>query len=715
MIQKTRNLLATAMYTLKVVEDGLDAKYIIINGEQVFKYSNNFSGNPTPASITLTATKFNISKNGKWQYKNTDGEWVDWLSGGSVITNTTLRVEPSSGILSSSKSMQIRYIVDNIYDEITIVKVSDGANGTSATAYWLISSASAIGKNTSNAFNPASITFTSKSQTGANAVTNYSGRFIISETTDGTAFTDKYTSSANESTKTYTPSATNIKSIRVRLYKAGGTSVLLDEQIIPVVTDGINGTSAVTAVLSNDSHSIPCNTSGTPSTYAGAVTTMSVFVGSTDTSSSWTYKATPTNVTGTSSNSNRTFTVTGISADTGYVDITASRSGYSSVTKRFTVVKSKQGATGGPGKDAYTVVLSNESHTFPGSTSAALAGNATCTIIAYKGATKVNATIGTITGMPTGMSVSLSNNGTQNASFTVSVTTSMTTKNGTLTVPITVDGVVFNKTFSYSIALKGNTGATGPQGPQGNTGPQGPQGEAKDYYDASFMDGKKYWSTKYDSYIEPGSNVAITKEPTSKIGGNVLQIQNDTWLYSKNKIAIEQNKIYKFTFRVRQIQDPLNGSDKNKIYAGATTFDANGNRLSPNNGTYFIASSQGITVANGWKEYTAYMSTSAKNALIGTDGKTLCPAVKAFDSGTVAIKPMFIVNYSGGNGIAQVDYLTMEDYTQEWNALNIAKDKLNVDSQEVFDALTDNGRIQGIYMEKGQLYMSMDNISMPRT
>lgn len=707
MIQKTRNLLATAMYTLKVVEDGLDAKYIIINGEQVFKYSNNFSGNPTPASITLTATKFNISKNGKWQYKNTDGEWVDWLSGNSVVTGTTLRVEPSSGILSSSKSMQIRYIVDNIYDEITIVKVSDGANGTSATAYWLISSASAIGKNTSNAFNPASITFTSKSQTGANAVANYSGRFIISETTDGTAFTDKYTSSANESTKTYTPSATNIKSIRVRLYKAGGTSVLLDEQIIPVVTDGINGTSAVTAVLSNDSHSIPCNTSGTPSTYAGAVTTMSVFVGSTDTSSSWTYKATPTNVTGTSSNSNRTFTVTGISADTGYVDITASRSGYSSVTKRFTVVKSKQGATGGPGKDAYTVVLSNESHTFPGSTSAALAGNATCTIIAYKGATKVNATIGTITGMPTGMSVSLSNNGTQNASFTVSVTTSMTTKNGTLTVPITVDGVVFNKTFSYSIALKGNTGATGPQGPQGNTGPQGPQGEAKDYYDGSFMDGKKYWSTAYtDTYNQPGTNVVVTKEATSKIGGNVLQIQNDTWLYSKNKIAIEQNKIYKFTFRVRQIQDPLNGSDKNKIYAGATTFDANGNRLSPNNGTYFIASSQGITVANGWKEYTAYMSTSAKNALIGTDGKTLCPAVKAFDSGTVAIKPMFIVNYSGGNGIAQVDYLTMEDYTQEWNALNIAKDKLNVDSQEVFDALTDNGRIQGIYMENGQLYVN---------
>lgn len=253
---------------------------------------------------------------------------------------------------------------------------------------------------------------------------------------------------------------------------------------------------------------------------------------------------------------------------------------------------------------------------------------------------------------------------------------------------------------SYTLSVV-NDGAQGPQGPQG------PQGEAKDYYDGSFMDGKKYWSTNYsNTYAAPGNNVVVFKESTSKIGGNVLQIQNDTWLYAKNKICIEQNKIYKFTFRVRQIQDPLNGADKNKVYAGATTFNAVGDKLSANNGTYFVASSQGITVANGWREYTAYMSTSAKSALVGTDGKTLCPAVKAFDSGTVSIKPMFIVNYSGGNGIVQVDALTVEDYTQEWNALNIAKDKLNNNSQQVFDALTDNGKIQGIYMENGQLYIN---------
>ena len=246
----------------------------------------------------------------------------------------------------------------------------------------------------------------------------------------------------------------------------------------------------------------------------------------------------------------------------------------------------------------------------------------------------------------------------------------------------------------------------GTQGPQGPIGPQGPQGEDKEYYDYCFMDGKKYWSTSYSKYIAPGSNVVVAKNPESKYGSNVLEIQNDTWLYAKNYLPIEEEKIYRFSFRIRQTIDPLNGSDKNKVYAGATTFDANGNRLSQNNGTYFIASSQSITVANGWKEYTVYMSTKARPAIINGSSKVLCPAVKAFDTGTKTIKPMFIVNYTGGNGIAQVDGLKMEDYTQEWNALYELRNKLDSDSQAVFDALTDNGRIQGIYMKDGQLYIN---------
>lgn len=122
------------------------------------------------------------------------------------------------------------------------------------------------------------------------------------------------------------------------------------------------------------------------------------------------------------------------------------------------------GKIGKDGYDGFAVVLTNDSHTFAGTTSAAIAGNVTCNVIAYSGTTQVPATIGVITGAPTGMSVSILNNGTTNANFTVSVTSSMRTASGFLTVPITVGTNTFNKTFSYAIAFKGATGEKGTDG-----------------------------------------------------------------------------------------------------------------------------------------------------------------------------------------------------------------------------------------------------------
>lgn len=124
----------------------------------------------------------------------------------------------------------------------------------------------------------------------------------------------------------------------------------------------------------------------------------------------------------------------------------------------------KDGAAGKNGADAYTIILGNESHAFQGTTSAAIAASTKCEVIAYKGATRVAATIGTITGAPSGMSTSISSNGTTSASFTVSVTSSLTTGQGVLTVPITVDGKSFTKNFSFSVAFKGDTGAKGDKG-----------------------------------------------------------------------------------------------------------------------------------------------------------------------------------------------------------------------------------------------------------
>jgi hypothetical protein len=224
-----------------------------------------------------------------------------------------------------------------------------GATGASATAYSLIVSHAAIVKAEDGTFTPDEITLTAKSQTGSGAMANYTGRLVIETTTDNSTWTNRY----NQDAATYTYAIpSGIVAVRCSLYVAGGTATLLDQQIVPVVSDGTSG---------------------------------------------------------------------------------------------------------GKGEDAYTVILTNENHTFAGGTSAALAGSTTCNVVAYKGATQVAATIGTISGAPTGMSTTITSSGTTSAYFTVTVTTSMVTKNGVLTVPVTVDGKSFSMKFSYSLALAGTS------------------------------------------------------------------------------------------------------------------------------------------------------------------------------------------------------------------------------------------------------------------
>ena len=266
-------------------------------------------------------------------------------------------------------------------------------------------------KNISNTLTPASVTFTAKYKTGAGNPASYSGRFIIAESSNGTSWTNKYTSSQNESSKAYTPSSSSIKFIRCSLYLAGGTSTLLDQETVAIVSDGPTGATG--------------NTGATGATGATGQT--------------------------------------GATGDTG----ATGEQGATGAT----------GATGSTGADAYTVLLTNESHTFAGSTTAAIAGSTTCNVIAYKGATQVAATIGTITGKPTGMTTSITSNGTTSAYFTVSVTTAMVTKNGVLTIPVVVDGKSFSMKFTYSLALTGAIGATGSTGATGATGATGTTGE----------------------------------------------------------------------------------------------------------------------------------------------------------------------------------------------------------------------------------------------
>lgn len=268
----------------------------------------------------------------------------------------------SNLIGDSNASVKVGDIIMYSYYRYTVLSVSaDGTTvftgnrqGFASTVYQLIVSPVTVVKDKNGIYSPYYITLTAKSKTGTNTMGNYHGRFRIETTTDNENWEIQYTSTLNEPTVELDFSELDdIVALRCSLYASGGTSTLLDQQVISVVTDGVDG------------------------------------------------------------------------------------------------------------NDAYTVILTNENHTFAGNTTSAIASEIECNIIAYKGTTQVAATIGTITGQPTGMTTSLLNNGTVNAAFRVSVTSSMVTKNGVLNVPITVDNKVFTKKFTYGLALDGEDGKDG--------------------------------------------------------------------------------------------------------------------------------------------------------------------------------------------------------------------------------------------------------------
>lgn len=116
-----------------------------------------------------------------------------------------------------------------------------------------------------------------------------------------------------------------------------------------VVTSGqitiVDQNDSVSALLSNETFVAPSNSDGTGAIFTGASTTMSIFVGADDDSARWTVTAAASSgVTG--SLSGKTYTVTAMSTDSGYVDLTASRSGFFSITRRFSISKGKSGVRG---------------------------------------------------------------------------------------------------------------------------------------------------------------------------------------------------------------------------------------------------------------------------------------------------------------------------------------------------------------------------------
>ncbi|HCH1879156.1 fibronectin type III domain-containing protein [Vibrio parahaemolyticus] len=170
------------------------------------------------------------------------------------------------------------------------------------------------------------------------------------------------------------------------------------------------------------------------------------------------------------------------------------------------------------------------------------------------------------------------------------------------------------------------------------------------------------------STLEGVGNISVVSGVT---GGNALSLTGDHWIYSTAVIPVDPNKKYKMVVKVRQTKDKTTGGSA--FYAGVVTLDRNYNNLTGGAGThrYFCAEAQTLTVAGGWRTFEGYI-------------QGVGDARNNFRAGTAYVRPMFIVNYSKGNGVAEVDEIRFYEVTERGDLVDLgfettqgAQDKAN--------------------------------------
>lgn len=107
----------------------------------------------------------------------------------------------------------------------------------------------------------------------------------------------------------------------------------------------------MTFQLSNDMQTITSDADGNIPVFPTVTTTAKVMYGSQDVTNDCSYTITKSDsIAGTWDNSTHTYTVTGLTADNGWVDIKATYLLTLSITRRFSISKQKAGADGTPGR-----------------------------------------------------------------------------------------------------------------------------------------------------------------------------------------------------------------------------------------------------------------------------------------------------------------------------------------------------------------------------
>lgn len=267
--------------------------------------------------------------------------------------------------------------------------------------------------------------------------------------------------------------------------------------------------------------------------------------------------------------------------------------------------------------DGYSVVLTNDNYTFLGTTSAVNGTQTTTTqVMALCGSEQVPCTVGTIT-CPTGISA-VSDGKTPMPTITITATSALT-KSGTITIPIVVDGgITINKTFSYSIAFKGQTGQNGTS------------------------------VTVRSTSVTYQVGASGTTKPTGEWKTEVPSVPNGQFLWTKTVVNYSDGKSKEAYSVSYKGTNGTNGSNGTSVTVSSTsvTYQAGTSGTTPPTGTWSptvpnVANGQYLwtkTVVNysdGKSTESFSVSYKGTNGINGTNGKDAITMAITSSGGTI--------------------------------------------------------------------------------
>jgi hypothetical protein len=159
-----------------------------------------------------------------------------------------------------------------------------------------------------------------------------------------------------------------------------------------------------------------------------------------------------------------------------------------------------------------------------------------------------------------------------------------------------------------------------------------------------------------------GTGSASVVSDANASDGYALEANGYVWYEHNQNIQLDREALYRIRAKIRQVSDPSSGGKA--IYVGITGVASDGttriNIIGVNSYAsqhYFAASEDTLSVSSTYTEFVGYFWYGGKPAGGKSPNRTnpglLYPSI-------AYIRPLFILNYPNGNGVARIDYVIIE-------------------------------------------------------